>query len=232
MSEVRTHGDRDLVDYIGVPALLEHLAEECIELGFATLKYARFLRGENKVHGRTSEEMIDNFLEEVADVLITLYELEKAHMIVEDDLEEIIDYKYDRMNKRLEVEDLKDVCANSDSNGYVIRTAEEGENIGLLFDPKHAQSYADAGYFVTDAAHDEVVDAHPKKESKMSWAEMNGMKKEDIKKKEPDKNPVGSAVTSAVADAVSDFIMEFLKAMMTTDTKAKKDDKETKDEVK
>jgi hypothetical protein len=176
--------------------------------------------------------MVDNFLEEVADVLITLYELEKAHMIVEDDLDEIIDSKHERMNKRLEVEDLKDVCANSDSNGYVIRTKEEGENIGLLFDPKHAQAYADAGYFVTDAAHDDVVDAHPKKESKMSWAEMNGMKKEDIKKKEPDKNPVGSAVTSAVADAVSDFIMEFLKAMLATDTKPKKDDKETKDEVK
>ena len=231
MSNVRNHGDRDLVDYIGVPALLEQLAEECNELGFAALKYARFLRGENKVHGATESDLLDHLVEEIADVRLTIQEIVSSEIIDESDIDQMYDYKYDRMNKRLEQEDLKDVCANSESNGYIIQTAEEGENIGLIFDDANAQAFADAGYFVTDAFGDKL-EKKEKKESKMSWAEMNGMKKEDIKKKEPDKNPVGSAVTSAVADAVSDFIMEFLKAMLTTDTKPKKDDKETKDEVK
>ena len=32
-----------LVDAIGVPALFEQMAEECVELGHACLKYARYL---------------------------------------------------------------------------------------------------------------------------------------------------------------------------------------------
>ena len=37
----------DIVDYIGLPALLEQLAEECGELTQAALKLARLRRGEN-----------------------------------------------------------------------------------------------------------------------------------------------------------------------------------------
>ena len=37
----------DIIDSIGLPAVLEQLAEECSELAQASLKYARLLRGEN-----------------------------------------------------------------------------------------------------------------------------------------------------------------------------------------
>ena len=37
----------DIIDTIGLPAMLEQLAEECSELAQASLKYARLLRGEN-----------------------------------------------------------------------------------------------------------------------------------------------------------------------------------------
>ena len=64
-----------LVDYIGEPALLEQLAEECNELSFAALKLARLLRGENKVHNRTKEELTNNLHEEIADLSLTIFEL-------------------------------------------------------------------------------------------------------------------------------------------------------------
>ena len=36
-----------IIDEIGVPAMLEQLAEECSELAHASLKLARKIRGEN-----------------------------------------------------------------------------------------------------------------------------------------------------------------------------------------
>lgn len=93
----------NLVDFIGEPALLEQLAEECNELSHASLKLARMIRGENKVHGKTKEELIDNIHEEIADVSITIDELSKCTNVV--DSVEIIKWynnKRERMEKRLE----------------------------------------------------------------------------------------------------------------------------------
>jgi len=57
----------DIIKQIGVPALLEQLAEECAELAQAALKLARYLRGEN-VPVKSRTQLISDLLEEIADV--------------------------------------------------------------------------------------------------------------------------------------------------------------------
>ena len=69
---------KQLIDVIGTPAMLEQTAEEANELAFACLKLARMLRGENKVYGRTEEELVDNLEEEFADVLVCLDQLREV----------------------------------------------------------------------------------------------------------------------------------------------------------
>lgn len=94
-----------LVDRIGIPATLELMAEEATELSFACLKLARFLRDENPVVGRNSEELHSCLNEEVADVYVTLRELRKADGLVDNQkISDIIDQKRKRMNKRLGME--------------------------------------------------------------------------------------------------------------------------------
>lgn len=93
-----------LVDYIGEPALLEQTAEECMELGFACLKLARMLRGENKVHGHSREELEGNLMEEMGDVEICLEELFKAGLINHEDVSYWVVKKKRRMKERLEAE--------------------------------------------------------------------------------------------------------------------------------
>ena len=64
-----------LLEKIGKPAMLEQTAEECVELAHACLKLARYYRGENKVYGKTEEELLDNLAEEMADVDICFNEM-------------------------------------------------------------------------------------------------------------------------------------------------------------
>lgn len=89
-----------LVDAIGKPALLEQTAEECTELAQACLKYARYLRGENKVH-RSFAGIRANFNEEIADVSVCIDELGKAGMLDLDEIERIKEYKLKRMKERM-----------------------------------------------------------------------------------------------------------------------------------
>jgi NTP pyrophosphatase (non-canonical NTP hydrolase) len=96
---------KNLVDSIGVPALLEQTAEECTELAQACLKYARYLRAENKVH-RPLADIQANFFEELIDVMICIDELEAAGMIDHDEIERIKEYKLKRMKERM-AEDLR-----------------------------------------------------------------------------------------------------------------------------
>lgn len=91
---------KNLCDMIGTPALLEQTAEECTELAQACLKYARYLRAENKVH-KPLHTIKANFNEELADVAICIEELGKARMINYDELNPIRDYKRERMKRRL-----------------------------------------------------------------------------------------------------------------------------------
>lgn len=91
-----------LVDVIGVPATFEMMAEECTELSYACQKFARYLRGENLVHGKTEEEMLANVHEEMADVYVTLRELRKVTKYIDSvKITDTIDTKRRRMAKRL-----------------------------------------------------------------------------------------------------------------------------------
>jgi len=91
-----------LVEAIGVPALLDQMTEECLELGHACAKYSRYLRNENQVHGKTEEELLGNIHEEMADVMVTMRELRKvANVIDNEEVNRIIDEKRKRMARRL-----------------------------------------------------------------------------------------------------------------------------------
>lgn len=87
-----------LVDAIGTPAMFEMMAEEATELSYACLKFARYLRGENLVHGKTEEEMLANVHEEIADVYVTLRELRKVSEYI-DNIK--IVYTMDEKRKRM-----------------------------------------------------------------------------------------------------------------------------------
>lgn len=65
-----------LIEYVGEPAVYEHLAEECIELAHAALKYARYLRGENPMNPNVGEGLLKfDLKEEATDVLFFLEEV-------------------------------------------------------------------------------------------------------------------------------------------------------------
>lgn len=92
----------NLADKIGVPATLEMMAEEAVELAHACLKYARYLRDENPAPGRSNPELTSKIEEEMADVYIILRELRKTDGLVDSrKVSEVIDEKRRRMNKRL-----------------------------------------------------------------------------------------------------------------------------------
>lgn len=91
-----------LANKIGVPATLELMAEESVELAHACLKYARYLRDENPAPGRSYPDLTHKVEEEMADVYIILRELRKADGLVDNSrVSDIIDEKRTRMNKRL-----------------------------------------------------------------------------------------------------------------------------------
>ena len=61
--------NQQIRDIIGRPAAVEQLAEECVELAHALLKYARALRGQNPTPV-TMEEAWDSCKNEFSDVLV------------------------------------------------------------------------------------------------------------------------------------------------------------------
>lgn len=98
-----------LLEYIGTPAMLEQTAEECSELAQACLKLARKYRGENPTP-KTMEDVLDNFHEEIADVLICLYELSDGDFYSETIVETWLNKKKERMKKRLSEIDNERKC--------------------------------------------------------------------------------------------------------------------------
>ena len=92
----------NLADKIGVPATLELMAEEAVELAHACLKYARYMRDENPAPGRSCPDLTHKIEEEMADVYICLRELRKAKNLVDNVVvSDMIDEKRKRMNERL-----------------------------------------------------------------------------------------------------------------------------------
>lgn len=71
---------KEILESIGLPAVLEGTAEECSELTKACLKLARKLRGENPTPV-SMEELVDNLMEEMADVKVCLKVLNENYQI-------------------------------------------------------------------------------------------------------------------------------------------------------
>lgn len=92
----------NVIDKIGVPALLEQTAEESVELAHACLKLARKIRGENPTP-KTKEELCHNLNEEIADIRLCIDtmidELVDVVSIVE--IMNVTKYKDQRWKERL-----------------------------------------------------------------------------------------------------------------------------------
>ena len=91
----------DIIDSIGLPAVLEQLAEECSELAQASLKYARLLRGDNPTP-KTEEECRDALTEEVADVTLCIRLIIGGYVIDPGKVNDIVEEKMQRWHERLE----------------------------------------------------------------------------------------------------------------------------------
>lgn len=91
---------KSIIEEIGVPAMLEQLAEECCELSQAALKMSRRMRGENPTL-KTEMECLDSLTEEIADVELCIDEL--WNMIDETRVESVKDQKRVRWQIRLKL---------------------------------------------------------------------------------------------------------------------------------
>ena len=89
----------EIIQFIGKPALLEQLAEECSELSQASLKLARKYRGENPTPC-SEMECIDKMTEEIADVETCIDQLHS--LLDQDRVIAIKSQKMVRWRKRLE----------------------------------------------------------------------------------------------------------------------------------
>ena len=90
----------DIMEQIGLPALLEQLAEECGELTQAALKLARLRRGDNPTP-KTEEECLAALTEEIADVELCISILMLGGVVSDAEAWTMICNKEDRWQKRL-----------------------------------------------------------------------------------------------------------------------------------
>ena len=91
----------DIIDSIGLPAVLEQLAEECSELAQASLKYARLLRGENPTP-KTRQECLEAITEETADVYLCMNLIMFAGVAGAETVEHITAEKFARWHNRIQ----------------------------------------------------------------------------------------------------------------------------------
>lgn len=91
-----------LSERIGIPALLDMVAEEAVELSHAAIKLSRYYRDENPVVGHSFPDLKMNLNEEIADMYVVLREAMKEKELTDYDVvSKVIDEKRKRMNKRL-----------------------------------------------------------------------------------------------------------------------------------
>lgn len=88
-------------DRIGLPALLECTAEECLEFAHACLKYARKLRNDNPTP-IVIKDIKEKINEELADLTLCIDELWKTNELDSQLYEEIFDQKSLRWRERLD----------------------------------------------------------------------------------------------------------------------------------
>lgn len=92
----------NVIDKIGVPALLEQTAEESVELAHACLKLARKIRGENPTP-KTKEELCHNLNEEIADIRLCIDTMidELVDIVSVVEIMSVTKYKDQRWKERL-----------------------------------------------------------------------------------------------------------------------------------
>lgn len=91
---------QEIINKIGVPALLEQTAEECAELNQACLKLSRKFRGENP----TPVDMltlVDNVCEEIADVQLCIDAIMESGIVNTNRVDAVYKRKYERWKNRL-----------------------------------------------------------------------------------------------------------------------------------
>lgn len=89
-----------MTDMLSKSALLEQCAEECAELGQACLKLARKCRNENPTP-KSEDEILENLVEEIADVTLCNGLLIDKCQISTKKIEEIAVKKMERWKGRL-----------------------------------------------------------------------------------------------------------------------------------
>lgn len=92
--------EKSIIEIIGLPASLEQLAEECAELGKASLKMARKLRDENPTP-LTKEEILENLNEEMADVMLCITNFIEYGLITYSSIDSVMMKKEKRWKERL-----------------------------------------------------------------------------------------------------------------------------------
>lgn len=100
MEKSKKMTNEEVVSVIGEPAIFELLAEECSELAHSSLKMARVIRGENPTP-MTASLAADRWLEEMADVYVTLKIAEGTSVYNDSMVKSIMEIKEKRMNDRL-----------------------------------------------------------------------------------------------------------------------------------
>lgn len=94
--------DNNIVQRIGVPAVLETCAEECNELAKVCLKLSRKLRNEQPTP-KTMKEILNELTEEIADVITCIEVIADETDLISDDLVfTIADTKRKRWNRRID----------------------------------------------------------------------------------------------------------------------------------
>ena len=91
---------KEIIDKVGESAILEQLAEECVELAKASLKLSRVMRKENPTPV-TVNDAFDNLVEEVGDIRLLLQVLDFMYDGI--DTQEIENYKLQRWKNRVEL---------------------------------------------------------------------------------------------------------------------------------
>ena len=105
-----------LIENIGEPAMLEQLAEECVELAHAALKLSRVLRGVNPTP-KTERECCDTITEEMADVAICMDEIMYCEWWKPEGYTSVVKAKRKRIRERLEDKNGQQSISGKRDNG-------------------------------------------------------------------------------------------------------------------
>lgn len=90
----------DLSAKIGIPALIEQCAEECVELSKACLKMSRKMRNENPTP-LSENDILQNLAEEMADVTICMNAIVESGLLPYESIDSEIVRKEELLEKDL-----------------------------------------------------------------------------------------------------------------------------------